>query len=78
MIQEKHYRSLVKTISYRITGTLSTILISFLISGKWDVALSIGLAELVTKLGLYYAHERLWSRIPFGRIEANKGVDYNI
>jgi uncharacterized membrane protein len=66
---EKHYRSVVKAISWRATGTLDTIVISFLITGHLRWALSIGFVELFTKVGLYYFHERLWNRISFGRVQ---------
>jgi uncharacterized membrane protein len=66
-MHEKPYRSIVKAFSWRLTGTLDTIVISFLISGRMKIALSIGVVELFTKLTLYYLHERAWNRIPFGR-----------
>jgi uncharacterized membrane protein len=66
---EKPYRSIVKAISWRLTGTLDTIVISFIITGKIKVALSIGVIEVFTKIIWYYAHERLWDRIPFGRVK---------
>jgi uncharacterized membrane protein len=69
MTQEKHYRSIVKAISWRLTGTLDTIIVSFFISGNVKIALSIGFVELFTKIALYYGHERLWNRISFGRIK---------
>ncbi len=65
---EKPYRSVVKAFSWRLTGTLDTIIVSFLISGRIRIALSIGVVELFTKLTLYYLHERAWNRIPFGRV----------
>jgi len=49
-----------------VTGTIDTVLVSFLVSGHLKVALSIGFVELFTKIGLYYVHERLWNRIRFG------------
>jgi uncharacterized membrane protein len=64
---EKHYRSLTKAVSWRVTGTLDTILISYLITGRMRLALSIGFVELFTKVSLYYLHERLWNKISFGR-----------
>jgi uncharacterized membrane protein len=64
---EDHYRSVVKAISWRATGTLDTIIISFLITGHLRWALSIGFVELFTKITLYYLHERIWNRISFGR-----------
>ncbi|HLV42103.1 MAG TPA: DUF2061 domain-containing protein [Brumimicrobium sp.] len=64
---ERHSRSLAKAVSWRILGTLDTILISWLISGELTVAFSIGLFELLTKTFLYYFHERLWNSIKWGK-----------
>lgn len=64
---EHHFRSLAKAISWRITGTLDTIVISFIITGRAKLALSIGFIELFTKIGLYYLHERAWNRIALGK-----------
>jgi uncharacterized membrane protein len=75
-LTEKPYRSLAKAISWRVTGTLDTIFISFLVTGKLKAAVSIGLVELGTKILLYYLHERIWNRIPFGRVKARE--DYSI
>lgn len=65
-MREQRHRSLIKAVSWRITGTLDTILISYLVTGRVKWALSIGAVELFTKIGLYYVHERLWSRVSFG------------
>lgn len=74
--EEKPYRSLVKAISWRATGTADTILISWLITGQAKWALSIGFIELFTKVGLYYVHERVWNRLSFGRVKGPE--DFNI
>ena len=66
---ETNYRSLIKAISWRLTGTIDTMLISFILTGKIKLALSIGLVELITKTGLYYLHERVWNKIRFGKKE---------
>lgn len=76
-MHDKPYRSIVKAFSWRLTGTLDTILISFLISGRIKIALSIGFVELFTKLTLYYLHERAWNRIPFGRVP-ERSPEYSI
>jgi len=76
MATDNHSRSIVKAISWRITGTLDTILISFLITGEARMAFSIGFVELFTKMFLYYGHERIWNRIAFGR--ARQKEDYTI
>ena len=73
---EKHYRSVVKAISWRATGTVDTIIISYLITGQAKWAVSIGFVELFTKVFLYYVHERVWDRISFGR--AKPKDDYSI
>lgn len=53
-------RHFAKTISYRILGTLDTLLLSWFISNDLSIGVKIGLLELVTKMILYYFHERLW------------------
>jgi uncharacterized membrane protein len=60
-------RSLIKSMSWRIIGTLDTILISYFITGELSFALSIGGIELVTKMMLYVVHERLWNRVNWGK-----------
>ncbi len=60
-------RSLVKTISWRVVGTIDTVLISWLITGTLELAFSIGLVELVTKMALYFFHERAWNKINWGK-----------
>lgn len=60
-------RSLAKTISWRIIGTLDTILISWLITGTFVFAISIGAIELFTKMILYFFHERIWNSVKFGK-----------
>ncbi len=64
---EKPIRSVVKSLSWRTIGTLDTILISWVITGKLDLAFSIGGIELVTKMVLYFFHERLWNSIKWGK-----------
>ena len=76
-MSEKNYRSIVKSVSWRTIGTLDTFLISLLVTGKLDFALTIGGVEVFTKMALYYIHERTWNRIGFGRIK-NSGIDYQI
>lgn len=76
IVVEKHYRSLLKAISWRATGTVDTIFISFLVTGKIKLAISIGFVELFTKVGLFYVHERIWNRISLGRVKAPD--DYTI
>lgn len=55
--------SLLKTFSWRIIGTLDTMLISYMLTGKLDVAVSIGGIEVISKMILYYLHERAWIKL---------------
>lgn len=54
--------SVAKTLSWRVIGTLDTMLISYFITGEWLMAFSIGSIELFTKMLLYYLHERAWEK----------------
>jgi uncharacterized membrane protein len=75
---DKHYRSLVKAVSWRLTGSVDTLIISFLITGKIKWALTISGVELFTKIGLYYVHERLWENLSFGRVKETKRPSFEI
>jgi uncharacterized membrane protein len=67
---------MLKAISWRATGTVDTMVISFLVTGQAKLALSIGVFELFTKTCLYYLHERAWNKISFGRLKSKD--DYEI
>jgi len=67
---EKEWRSVAKAISWRCVGTIDTMLISWLITGRLSLALSIGVVELFTKMILYYLHERAWNKLSLGRVKA--------
>ena len=64
---EKPIRSVMKTISWRVIGTIDTILISWFVTGTIKLALSIGVIELISKMVLYFFHERLWNYIQWGK-----------
>ena len=55
-------RHIAKTISWRIIGTLDTMIISWIITGSWKWGLAIGGVEVFTKMVLYFIHERVWYR----------------
>lgn len=65
--QENIKRSIAKTISWRVIGTLDTVIISYLITGTIALALSIGGVELISKMVLYFFHERTWNNIKWGK-----------
>lgn len=69
-MSDKPYRSIVKTISWRAIGTLDTIVISYIVTGSFAMAASIGSIELFTKMALFYFHERAWNKTSFGKVKA--------
>ena len=65
-------RHILKTITWRIIGTLDTMILSSLITGNWKWGIAIGGVELVTKMVLYYFHERAWYK--FSNYGVNKTI----
>jgi len=59
-------RSLAKTLTWRVTATTDTFLISLLITGSFAWATSIASIEVLTKMFPYYGHERVWARLGWG------------
>ena len=66
---EKRIRSVLKSISWRIVATLTTMLIVFAFTGNLALSLDIGSLELFLKMVAYYIHERIWNLSNFGRDE---------
>ena len=64
---ETNRRSLIKTISWRITGSSATFLIAYLISGDLNVSGTIAVIQLTANTILYYVHERVWNKIKWGK-----------
>jgi len=70
-------RSAAKAITWRIFGSLDTAVLSFLVpmlfhvsmKSSAGIALSIAAFETVTKIILFYLHERAWARVPWGRAD---------
>ena len=60
-------RSLAKTISWRVIATTDTFILAWLFTSDEVIAASIAGLEVVTKLVLYYAHERGWSSLEWGQ-----------
>lgn len=62
-------RSLIKAFSWRAVGSLDTFMLSLIVTGSGRYAISIASAEAVTKVLLYYVHERIWRRVRWGRLD---------
>ena len=69
---ETHVRSIAKAVSWRIVATLTTMLLVYVFTGNLLVSGGVGLTELLSKLLIYYVHERVWNAIRFGRIKKTK------
>jgi bifunctional enzyme CysN/CysC len=63
---EQPRRSLLKAVTWRVTGSTDTFLLSWLFTRSVGLAAAISVTEVITKLILYYGHERIWARIGFG------------
>lgn len=80
-------RHLAKTVTWRVIGTVDTMVLAWIISGNPMTGIKIGAAEVVTKMILYYLHERAWYKINFGldrrkerkqRVERAEKISENI
>lgn len=61
-------RSMLKSISWRLWGTIDTMIITYILTGELVYSLSIGSIEVFTKILLYFVHERIWATIKWGRL----------
>lgn len=66
-MRETNFRSLAKAVSWRLTGTADTFILSWLITGEVKLASTIALSEVFTKVALYWVHERVWNKISLGK-----------
>ena len=66
MHEDSAIRSVIKTISWRILATVTTVLVIYALTDDGDLAMSVGYLEATIKMGLYYFHERIWNRLRVG------------
>ena len=67
MYKETNIRSIAKGVSWRIVATTTTIIIVYIFFGRLDLAIAAGLLETVLKVALYWAHERIWMKVRWGK-----------
>jgi adenylylsulfate kinase len=67
MFRETHSRSLAKALSWRIVASLATMLLVYVFTRRFAVSLAVGGVEFVSKIGLFWLHERAWDHVRFGR-----------
>ena len=64
---DKPIRSFIKALSWRIVGTVDTLIVSLFITGEISTASAIAGVDFVTKMILYFFHERVWNTIKWGK-----------
>lgn len=75
---ETKRRSALKALSWRVWATFITFFVALIITGETKFAIEIGLLDTTIKFAAYFGHERIWVRVPWGRIDSEKGPDYQI
>lgn len=71
MFTDSPIRSFAKAVTWRLTGTLDTFIISWIITGQILIASGIAATEIVSKVFLYWLHERIWNTVNWGKHDAN-------
>ena len=74
-IKNSNKRHILKTFSWRFIGTLDTFTISWIITGNLFAGVKIGFIETISKMILYFCHEKLWYKIDFGLNRRNKRLN---
>ena len=64
--REAHRRSIVKAVSWRALGSIDTFFLGWLFTGRAGIAGAIASTEVLTKMVLYYFHERVWAGVRWG------------
>lgn len=72
---ESHKRSIAKTVSWRVMATIITGVVTYVLTDRLDFAVTVGLADTLVKVFIYYAHERMWTRISYGKV---RPLEYEI
>ena len=68
-MSDKHIRSIAKSLSWRICGSILTSIIVFTFTGKWTLSFTVGAADFILKILAFYFHERMWFIIKWGKRE---------
>lgn len=71
---ESHPRSFLKAVSWRVLGSADTFIWSLIMTGSFKVAGAIAVFEVLSKIFLFYFHERLWDLVPWGRVRLQSAL----
>jgi len=66
MYADSAVRSLMKTLTWRILATVTTVVVIYALTDDGDLAMTVGYLDVTLKMGLYYFHERIWNRVRVG------------
>lgn len=66
-MREESKRSALKSISWRIVATLTTMILVYVFTGRLEITVGVGLSDAALSTVLYFLHERLWNKIAFGK-----------
>jgi uncharacterized membrane protein len=64
---ESAARSMAKSLSWRVVAMAITLSVTYAVTGNLRLAAAVGVTDTVIKIGTYYAHERAWNRVSFGK-----------
>lgn len=67
---DTHARSIVKAVAWRACGAVFTAFVGSFVTGSLKMGISIAVLDSALKIGAFYAHERIWQRIGWGRTDA--------
>lgn len=70
-----HRVSLLKAVSWRFFGFIDTAMLALIVTGSIGTSASIGGTEIITKIVIYYLHERIWARVQWGKRQRNTLAD---
>lgn len=70
-IKSPNKRHIFKTFSWRVVGSLTTLIVAWIVTGDPFTGFKVGIVETLTKMILYYLHEKMWYRISFGLTQRN-------
>jgi uncharacterized membrane protein len=68
-MRETGWRSISKALTYRLWQSLNTFLISLVVTGRIEIAITIVSIEVIIKIIVYFFHERIWNKIRWGLIK---------
>jgi len=66
-IRETHSRTVMKTVSWRVVATVTTMAIVYIFTGEFLLSLGVGAVEVIAKILFYYLHERAWEMVSWGK-----------